>query len=78
MSKQAPSARLRIVMARTRIAIVYHSRYGHTRRQAEAVRRGVEEVEGAEALLLSVEEAQRRWDELASADGMIFGAPRNS
>ena len=40
------------------IAIVYHSGYGHTRRQAEAVKRGVEQVEDAEALLLSIEEAQ--------------------
>jgi hypothetical protein len=29
-----------------RIAIVYHSGYGHTRRQAEAVNCGVEQVEG--------------------------------
>jgi len=44
-----------------RIAILYHSGYGHTRRQAEAVTCGVEQVEGAEALLLSVDEAQARW-----------------
>ncbi len=36
---------------------------------------GVEQVEGAEALLLTVEEAQRRWDDLASAEAIIFGAP---
>jgi multimeric flavodoxin WrbA len=59
----------------TRIAIVYHSGYGHTRRQAEAVKAGVEQVEGAEALLLTVEEAQMRWDDLASADAIIFGTP---
>jgi multimeric flavodoxin WrbA len=58
-----------------RIAIVYHSGYGHTRRQAEAVSRGVGEVEGAEALLLTVDEAQARWGELASVDAIIFGAP---
>jgi multimeric flavodoxin WrbA len=62
-------------MSNTPIAIVYHSGYGHTRRQAEAVKSGVEQVEGAEALLLSVEEAQTRWDELASAEAIIFGAP---
>jgi NAD(P)H dehydrogenase (quinone) len=58
-----------------RIAIVYHSGYGHTRRQAEAVMCGVQQVEGAEALLLSVEEAQTRWGDLASAEAIIFGAP---
>lgn len=62
-------------MSSTRIAIVYHSGYGHTRRQADAVRAGVEQVEGAEALLLSVEEAQTHWDDLASAEAIIFGAP---
>lgn len=62
-------------MSRIRIAIVYHSGYGHTRRQAEAVRAGVEQVTGTEALLLTVEEAQTRWDDLASAEAIIFGAP---
>jgi len=61
--------------ASARIAIVYHSGYGHTARQAQAVREGVEQAEGAEALLLSVEEAQTRWSDLASADAIIFGAP---
>ncbi len=62
-------------MSRIRIAIVYHSGYGHTRRQAEAVRCGVEQVDGAEALLVSVDEAQTRWGDLASAEAIIFGAP---
>jgi multimeric flavodoxin WrbA len=62
-------------MQRIRIAIVYHSGYGHTRRQAEAVRRGVEEVEGIGAMLLSVDEAQARWSDLATAEAIIFGTP---
>lgn len=62
-------------MSKTRIAIVYHSGYGHTGRQAEAVKAGVEQAEGAEALLLTVEEAQTRWDDLASAEAIIFGSP---
>jgi len=45
-------------MPNTRVAIVYHSGYGHTRRQAEAVQSGVKQVAGAEALLLNVEQAQ--------------------
>lgn len=59
----------------TRIAIVYHSGYGHTARQAEAVAAGVDEVPGCDALLLTVEDAQRRWDDLAGAEAIIFGAP---
>jgi multimeric flavodoxin WrbA len=62
-------------MSSTRITIVYHSGYGHSRRQAEAVKAGVEQVDGAEALLLTVAEAQTRWDDLASTEAIIFGAP---
>ncbi|WP_438022105.1 flavodoxin family protein [Sorangium sp. So ce233] len=62
-------------MPSVRVAIIYHSGYGHTARQAEAVRAGVEQVEGADALLLTVEEAQTRWDDLACAEAIIFGAP---
>lgn len=62
-------------MSHIRIAIVFHSGYGHTARQATAVAAGVEQVCGAEALLLSVEEAQTRWDELTAAHAIIFGAP---
>jgi NAD(P)H dehydrogenase (quinone) len=63
------------LISTTRIAIVYHSGNGHTRRQAEAVKAGVEQVDGTEALLLSVDEAQTRWDDLAAAEAIIFGAP---
>jgi NAD(P)H dehydrogenase (quinone) len=62
-------------MPNVRIAIVYHSGYGHTRRQAEAVKAGVARVQGARALLLTSEEAQSNWSDLASADAIIFGAP---
>lgn len=59
----------------TRIAIVYHSGYGHTARQAAAVKEGVEQVAGAAALLLTAEQAPSQWDALAAADAIIFGAP---
>jgi multimeric flavodoxin WrbA len=62
-------------MSNVCVAIVYHSGYGHTARQAEAVKDGVEQVEGAEALLLTVEEAQTRWNDLACAAAIVFGAP---
>jgi NAD(P)H dehydrogenase (quinone) len=57
------------------IAIVYHSGCGHTQRMAQAVKEGVEQTPGAEALLLSVEEARMRWDDLAAAEAIIFGSP---
>ena len=62
-------------MSNVLIAIVYHSGYGHTARQTEAVKAGVARVTGAQALLLSVAEAQTHWDDLAAADAIIFGAP---
>ena len=57
------------------IAIVYHSGFGHTARQATAVMAGVSEVAGAEALLLTVGDAEASWDRLSRADAIIFGAP---
>lgn len=62
-------------MPNVRIAIVYHSGYGHTRRQAEVVESGVAKVVGVQAMLLSVEDAQTRWSDLAAADAIIFGTP---
>jgi multimeric flavodoxin WrbA len=63
------------MMSAIRGAIVHHSGYGHTRRQAEAAKEGAEQVTGIEALLLTVEEAQTRWQELAVAEAIIFGSP---
>jgi len=58
-----------------KIVIVYHSGFGHTKLQAEAVHRGAAAVEGTEAVLLTTEEAIEKMDELDSADGIIFGCP---
>ena len=58
------------------IAIAYHSGYGHTSRQAAAVARGVESVEGATVELLTVDEPDDElWARLAAADAIIFGTP---
>lgn len=59
-----------------KIAIVYHSGYGHTAKQAEAVAAGVNGVAGASAQLVALNDiAAVPWDDLAAADGIIFGAP---
>lgn len=58
----------------TKIAVVYHSGYGHTAAQAQAVARGAKKVAGAEVLLLNSEEAQK-WELLADVDAIIFGSP---
>lgn len=62
-------------MTEIRIAIVYHSGYGHTARQAEAVKAGIDRVAAVSCLLLTVEEAPNRWDDLAAAEAIVFGAP---
>ncbi len=59
----------------TKIAVVYHSGYGHTKRVAEHVAKGVESISGVEVSILSVEEATRDMDKLDTLDGIIFGAP---
>lgn len=61
-----------------RIAIVYHSGYGHTAKVAEHVRKGAA-AGGAEVRLYKAEDLTSPdsgpWDELAKADAIIFGAP---
>jgi NAD(P)H dehydrogenase (quinone) len=59
----------------SQIAIVYHSGYGHTARQAEAVARGVRGSPGAAAHLIRAEAVEQHWPTLAAADAIIFGAP---
>lgn len=58
-----------------KIAVVYHSGYGHTGAQAEAVARGAKKVAGAEVNLLTSEEAQNQWELLKESDAIIFGSP---
>lgn len=58
-----------------RVAIVYHSGYGHTARQAQAVADGARSVAGAQVQLIQVEEVEGHWADLDAADAIIFGAP---
>jgi len=59
----------------TTIAVVYHSLYGHTKLQAEAVLRGAQSAPDTTATLYTAEEASAKLDELDSADAIIFGCP---
>ncbi len=58
-----------------KIAIVYHSGYGHTAEQAKAVAKGAESVAGGIVKLIAVGDNETPWDELDSADAIIFGSP---
>lgn len=56
------------------VAVVYHSGYGHTQKQAEAVADGAA-AGGARVLLVPVSEAETRMAEINAADAIVFGAP---
>ncbi len=73
MFKKQPSHSEGIAM--TKIAVVYHTTYGHTKLQAEAVLCGVQGVASVTAQLYTADEATARMDELDSADAIIFGCP---
>lgn len=58
-----------------KVAVVYHSGYGHTEVLAKAVAAGVENA-GAVAVTLSVADLEAvNWDALAQSDAIIFGSP---
>ncbi len=58
-----------------KVAVVYHSGYGHTAEQAKAVIRGVESVSGTNANLIPVDQIEQHWVTLEAADAIIFGSP---
>ncbi len=58
-----------------KVAIVYHSGFGHTKVQAEAVHRGASRVENVDAVLIPIEEYETHWDVLDRADAIVMGAP---
>ena len=59
--------------------VVYHSGYGHTRKQAEAVCQGAASVSGASAELVEINAegqlAEGAWEKLDAADAIVFGTP---
>lgn len=60
------------------ILIVYHSGYGHTKKQAEAVHEGVQSIVNMSELIAIDAEGtinDAAWDKLKKADTIIFGAP---
>jgi NAD(P)H dehydrogenase (quinone) len=63
----------------TQVAVLFHSGYGHTLKQAEAVREGAARVPGVTAELVPIdaagELADDAWGRLARADAIVFGTP---
>ena len=62
-----------------KVVVIFHSGYGHTKKQAEAVAAGAKGAKGASVEVLAVsaegEIPDDGWDKLAAADAIIFGAP---
>jgi len=61
-----------------KVAIVYHSGYGHTKKQAEAVHAGVLSADSASDLIAINAEGNitdADWATLGAADAIIFGSP---
>jgi multimeric flavodoxin WrbA len=59
----------------SKVAVVYHSGFGHTGALAQAVAKGAESVPGVKASLIPVGEAEAREAELDAADAIVFGSP---
>lgn len=55
------------------VLVLYHSKGGNTRKLAEKIAEGVNEVEGVSALLKRAEEVSR--DDFLASDGVIAGSP---
>ncbi|MDY6881379.1 MAG: NAD(P)H-dependent oxidoreductase [Thermodesulfobacteriota bacterium] len=55
------------------VLILYYSKSGNTKKLAEAIKRGVDEVEGVEGLLRSTDEVQK--DDFLKSEGIIAGSP---
>jgi len=63
----------------TKIAILVHSGYGHTRRMAESILEGAASVAGADAQIIAIDAEgqlpEGGWESLAAADAIVFGSP---
>ncbi len=59
----------------TKVKVVYHSGYGHTKVQAEHVLKGISEVSGVEASIITSEEAIKDLSVFDDADCIVFGCP---
>jgi multimeric flavodoxin WrbA len=63
------------ISTNARVAIVYHSRSGHTAAIAEHVRRGVASIEGVDTALMDIGGGVASWDLLHASHAIIFGCP---
>jgi NAD(P)H dehydrogenase (quinone) len=65
-------------MIMKKVAIVYHSGYGHTKKAAEAIEAGVLQADAAPEMIAIDAEgniSEAAWASLAAADAIVFGSP---
>jgi len=58
-----------------KVAVVYHSGYGHTEMQAKHVHKGADSVDGVQATIFKVEDVTEKPETLSEFDAIIFGSP---
>jgi NAD(P)H dehydrogenase (quinone) len=58
-----------------RVAVVYHSGYGHTAKQAQHIASGAAQIKGVDVLMVKVEDVDQNWEALEGSQAIIFGAP---
>lgn len=58
-----------------KVAVIYHSGFGHTANVAKAVARGAASVAHTQSMLVPVEDIDQHWDALEKVDAIIFGSP---
>lgn len=59
----------------TKIAIVYHSGYGHTEKFAQHVEKGAASLAGTQVTVLKLESGDEDLSALADVQAIIFGSP---
>ena len=55
------------------VLVLYFSKGGNTRKLAEAIAKGVEEIDGAKALLKRTDQVTK--DDFTASDGVVAGSP---
>lgn len=60
-------------MKTIKVAIVYHSETGNTRKMAEFIKEGCDKIEGVESKTMSIDDMDVAY--IAGAEAVIFGCP---
>lgn len=62
-----------------KVSVVYHSGYGHTANQAEAIVAGIDSIDDVTSTRIAIspdgELSEDDWNALDASDAIIFGSP---